>query len=283
MKQTFLLMLFAVIIAGCGTETAESDTEESVEEAVVDEDAVEEETEDNTAEEEQDEKSAKEDEDESDGESLEESEEENTESNQEEDDEQTEEEMAEEETDENQDAVGDSKYIDVLSQLFINEFFSGPDSYVPNEISLGMSQSEIESIYGVHDTHYQLEGANLAIYGNMALLYSEGFPAGDGGFPDIDPDNNFVTDAMIYMNIPHQTVVNAYGEPTVDYYEYELRGPGEQSMIYDSTRGNGYAVFIEMSGDTAMVMRKGEEWDLEQLMETEANIEEMQEDEYDGM
>ena len=90
-----------------------------------------------------------------------------------------------------------------------------------------MSQTKVEEIYGPHDTYYQLEGANLAVYENVGILYSGNFPAGgEGGFSDLNPDENYVKDVMIYLNLPHQTIVNAYGPPTVDYDEYVFRGPG---------------------------------------------------------
>lgn len=162
--------------------------------------------------------------------------------------------------------VGSSKFIDVLSQDFINVYFSGPDTYIPSELTLGMSQTEVEGIYGKHDSEYQLEGANLAIYGNVGILYSQYSASGD-----VNPDENFINDIWIYINQPHSTVLNTYGSPTVDYNEYELYGPGDKEMIYDGTRGNGYAVYVAVQNDNAMVMRKSEERDLNSFPYTTEN------------
>lgn len=301
MKYIILLVLATGFIAGCNTASTEteSDTTEEVadseenndveEQEIADYEKKAEEVQETTQNVENDATEKSEQNDESKEDSPETTQDEDGEENSEDSDQndETEEEIEEptendenEENTESQNAVGESKDIDVLSQPFLNEYFAGPGSYFPEEISQGMSQTQVEEIYGVHDTYYQLEGANLAVYENVGILYSEGFPAGgEGGFPELNPDENFVNDVIIYLNLPHQTIVNAYGPPTVDYDEYLYRGPGVQSMIYDATRNNGYAVFIEMHQDTAMIMYKGEEWDLEGLLETEAEIQQMQEEE----
>lgn len=168
--------------------------------------------------------------------------------------------------------TGTSRFIDVLSQDFINVYFSSPDTYIPSELTIGMSQTEVESIYGKHETEYQLEGANLAIYGNVGVLYSQYFPAtGDEFSAHINPDENFITDVWIYVNQPHSAILNAYGSPTLDYDDYELYGPGEREMIYDGTRGNGYAVYVAVQNDIAMVMHKAEERDLDSFPYTVEN------------
>lgn len=184
------------------------------------------------------------------------------------DDKETEEENSVEDTIDSE--AGSSRFIDVLSQDFINLYFSGPDTYIPSELALGMSQTEVENIYGKHETEYQLEGANLAIYGNVGILYSQSMAASEL-VTHIDPDENFINDVWIYINEPHSTILNTYGPPTLDYDEYELYGPGDREMIYDGTRGNGYAVYVAVQNDTAMVMHKTEERDLDSFPYTTEN------------
>lgn len=158
--------------------------------------------------------------------------------------------------------VGNSRFIDVISQDFINVYFSSPDTYIPSELTLGMSQTEVENIYGKHETEYQLEGANLAIYGNVGILYSQSVPASELA-THINPDENFINDVWIYINEPHSAILNTYGPPTIDFDDYQLYGPGDREMIYDGTRNNGYAVYIAVQNGTAMVMHKAEERDLD--------------------
>ncbi|MCD2136435.1 hypothetical protein LPW40_00195 [Salinicoccus halitifaciens] len=155
--------------------------------------------------------------------------------------------------------------IDVLSPDFMNEYFAGPEPYTFDGIEEGMSQTEVENLLGLPEEYYAVEGAEFAVYDNLAILYSQYFPTRSGAFEHINPDENFVTDTEVILRVPHEEVVAAYGEPTLSYEEYsELGpGPGRDQTIYDHTRGNGYAIYIEVGlSGTAWLMTKDEEWDL---------------------
>lgn len=150
--------------------------------------------------------------------------------------------------------------IDVLSAEFMNEYFSGPEPYMFEGIEEGMSQTEIENILGLPDDYYPVGGAEFAIYDNVAILYSQYFPTREGAFEDINPDENYVTRTEVFLGLPHDQMVAAYGEPTLNYDEYPNLGPGMDRTIYDHTRNNGYAIYVEVgTSGTAWLMTKGEE------------------------
>lgn len=278
LSKKFIFLIAFLLLAGCSSQDednqnleSENTSDSSAEEAETsnDEDAVEE-TDTSTEEDSTDEESSNSSSDDSsadDSEIESVTEEESAEDEEDLDNESSEstsdKDSADEESTDSQ--VGNSKFIDVLSQDFISAYFSGPDTYVPAELSLDMNQTEVESIYGKHDGEYQLEGANLAVYGNVAILYSQYFAAGEMT-SHIDPNENYINDIWIYINQPHSTILNTYGMPTVDFDDYKLYGPGDREMIYDGTRGNGYAVYIAVQNDTAMVMHKSEETDLDSLL-----------------
>lgn len=155
--------------------------------------------------------------------------------------------------------------IDVFSDEFINDYFSGPEPYKFEGLTIGMSETEIEDILGEPEEYYEVEGGAYAIYGNAAILYSESFPskAYGGSFKDIDPDTNYVERVEVLLKAPHSEVVRAYGEPTLRYDEYPDIGPGGRRTIYDGKRNNGYAVYIDVGlSGTTWLMVKDEESDL---------------------
>lgn len=145
------------------------------------------------------------------------------------------------------DAV-DGNEIDVLSQVFGDEFFGGPETYAFNTIPEGSTQEDVEDMYGTHEALFDSNGTELAVYGNLAVQYSGGSAYFEGN-ENVDVDSaadNQVEDVYIFADVTVNEFTERYGVPTRNYDQF-LPDEGQTTyFIYDWTRDNEYAVYGEV-------------------------------------
>lgn len=127
---------------------------------------------------------------------------------------------------------------EVKSQ-FIGTENSNEDGYFEQDaITVGMSQTEIEEVYGSYDFTLQGGGSAPAFYGNLAVIYSGFYPYGDGDDASdnsINPDENYVEAVYYYAGITENEPIEAWGEPedaraTGPAYVYQ--GEGHDGKYY---------------------------------------------------
>lgn len=130
---------------------------------------------------------------------------------------------------------------EVQSQLIGTSNTSPDGSFQQDAITVGMSQTEVEELYGPYDFSFYYQGSAPAFYGNLAVVYSNLAPYGegdDGSESSIDPDENTVESVYYYAGITEDSMIDALGEP------YE-RDDGSQSMnglpyyVYQGTGDDG--------------------------------------------
>lgn len=158
----------------------------------------------------------------------------------------------------------DGNEIDVLSDAFVSDFFSGADAYSYNTIPEGSTQEDVEDMYGEHELLIDSNGTELAVYGNLAVQYSGGsaYFEGNENVDVEDKASNTVENVYIYADVTANEMINRYGAPTLNYDQF-LPGDGNTPfMIWDHTRGNDYAVYAEVI--TSAKNAAGESEDFEQ-------------------
>ncbi|MBF0753467.1 hypothetical protein E4T89_04210 [Jeotgalicoccus nanhaiensis] len=162
-----------------------------------------------------------------------------------------------EELKEEKDAVvTEDFYLGVLAPDFLNTVATNPDILAINVINESMSQTDVEALYGEsYDRVIPKEGANLAVYGNVAVLYSDSMPYGNDTYanPDISPDTNMVVNFYPVMNVSYQDVINTLGIPLLDYDEYQLQGSPIRSMFYKTTNNDIVAFDMVQTEDQSMI------------------------------
>lgn len=133
------------------------------------------------------------------------------------------EENASSEDSSNEDTRFDINSDEVQDQLFnLDNADSNSLTFSQDVITEGMTQTEVEDLYGEFDLIYPGEGRPAVIYGNLGVSYSEAFPYGtddEQAREDIDPDENRVEDVFYYADVPYDEVISALGEPDTDVYE----------------------------------------------------------------
>lgn len=116
-------------------------------------------------------------------------------------------------------------HFDINSKAVQDELFNIDDNtltFSQDVITEGMTQSEIEDLYGEYDLVYPGHGRPVVIYDNLGVIYSESFPYGtddEQAREDINPDENRVEDVLFYAGLPYDEVISAIGEPDTDVYE----------------------------------------------------------------
>lgn len=121
---------------------------------------------------------------------------------------------------------------EVQSQFIGTDNINDEGYFEQDAITVGMSQTEIEEKYGPYDFTLQAGGSAPAFYGNLAMIYSEFAPYGDGedaSDSSINPDENYVEAVYYYAGITENELIEAWGEPE----EARTRGP---ALVY---RGEG--------------------------------------------
>lgn len=119
-------------------------------------------------------------------------------------------------------------YFDINSKTVQDELFNIDDTngnnltFSQDVITEGMTQTEIEDLYGEYDLIYPGHGRPIVVYGNLGVSYSESFPYGtddEQAREDINPDENRVEDVFFYAGLPYEEVISAVGTPDTDVYE----------------------------------------------------------------
>lgn len=145
------------------------------------------------------------------------------------------------------DAV-DGNEIDVLSQVFGDEFFGGAEDYAYNSIPEGSTQEDVEEMYGTHEALFDSNGRELAVYGNLAVEYSGGSAYFEGN-ENVDVESaaeNQVENVYIFANVTVNEFTERYGVPTRNYDQFIPEDGQTTYFIYDWTRDNDYAVYGEV-------------------------------------
>src|SRR5699024_1753556 len=142
------------------------------------------------------------------------------------------------------DLVFDINSAEVRSQLIGTRGGNPENNFEQNAITLGMSQTEVEEMYGPYDVALESPyGVAPAVYGNLSILYSEGAPFGEGddlSSPNINPDTNIVMEVHFFANVNEEELINALGEPDEIYNivdgskTYHYQGTGEDGRYFNT-------------------------------------------------
>lgn len=144
------------------------------------------------------------------------------------------------------DLVFDINSSEVQSQLIGTNSGNNEGNFEQDAITIGMSQTEVEEMYGAYDFSFYYQGAAPAFYENLAVVYSELGPYGQGdgsdaSMNDINPDENIIESVYYYAGITESEMIEALGEPDdqddgsrsmngLPHYIYE--GEGEDGRYY---------------------------------------------------
>ncbi|CAD2071649.1 hypothetical protein [Jeotgalicoccus meleagridis] len=132
---------------------------------------------------------------------------------------------------------------EVQAYINKNDNYDDQGNFIQDAISIGMSQTEVEDLYGKHDFTMMDPGSVAAVYENLAVLYSSQMPHGDGSDStdsSIDPDSNSVEMILYFANITSEELKNALGSPDNQLQNLQ----GNQNYIYESN-GWGNLIFSE--------------------------------------
>lgn len=132
---------------------------------------------------------------------------------------------------------------EVQAYINKNDNYDDEGNFIQDAISIGMSQTEVEDLYGKHDFTMMDPGSVAAVYENLAVLYSSQMPHGDGSDStdsSIDPDSNSVEMILYFANITSEELQNALGSPDNQLQNLQ----GNQNYIYESN-GWGSLIFSE--------------------------------------
>lgn len=132
---------------------------------------------------------------------------------------------------------------EVQAYISKNDNYDDEGNFIQDAISIGMSQTEVEDLYGKHDFTMMDPGSVAAVYENLAVLYSSQMPHGDGSDStdsSIDPDSNSVEMILYFANITSEELKNALGSPDNQLQNLQ----GNQNYIYESN-GWGNLIFSE--------------------------------------
>lgn len=129
----------------------------------------------------------------------------------------------------------------VKNQFIGTEYGNKDGSFEQSVITEGMSQTEVEEKYGTYDFSMHVEGAAPAIYGNLAVIYSQYYPYGTDGDPartDINPDTNYVQSVYYFADISPDEMIAILGEPD-DYNDGQKSMNGLPYYVYSGTGKDG--------------------------------------------
>src|SRR5699024_1608998 len=105
---------------------------------------------------------------------------------------------------------------EVHSQFIGTTSGNADGTFGQNTITKGMTQAEVEKMYGPYDFTLYTGGSAPAFYGNLAVFYSEYAPYGTGNDTSessINPDENFVESVYYYAGVTESELIDALGEP----------------------------------------------------------------------
>lgn len=133
---------------------------------------------------------------------------------------------------------------EVQSQLLGTSAGNDQGTFEQDVITEGMTQTEVEELYGPYEFTFYAGGASPAFHGNLGVVYSERAPYGpgdDGSDRSINPDENYVEYVWYFAHITEEELINALGEP--DQYDdgsrsmnglphYVYEGEGEDGRYF---------------------------------------------------
>lgn len=133
---------------------------------------------------------------------------------------------------------------EVQSQLLGTSAGNDQGTFEQDVITEGMTQTEVEELYGPYEFTFYSGGASPAFHGNLGVVYSEGAPYGpgdDGSDSSINPDENYVEHVWYFAHITEEELINALGQP--DQYDdgsrsmnglphYVYEGEGEDGRYF---------------------------------------------------
>lgn len=153
------------------------------------------------------------------------------------------------------DLVFDINSSEVQAYINKNDNYDDEGNFVQDAISVGMTQSEIETLYGMHD--YTVPATTTeaaAIYENIAVVYEERGPYVADTDSNIDPDNNRADWVLYFANLPVDEVLNTMGSPD----EQLTNLMGTQNYIYEGNSSNdGWGTIMLSEHDTPEGLRIG--------------------------
>ena len=147
-------------------------------------------------------------------------------------------------SDSSSDLMFDLNSPEVQTQLLGTSAGNEEGTFEQNFITEGMTQTEVEELYGPYEFTFYTGGASPAFHGNLGVVYSERAPYGpgdDGSDSNINPEENYVEYVWYFAHIESDELINALGEPDdyndgsqsmngLPYYVYE--GEGDDGRYY---------------------------------------------------
>lgn len=147
-------------------------------------------------------------------------------------------------SDSSSDLMFDLNSPEVQAQLLGTSAGNEEGTFEQDFITEGMTQTEVEDLYGPYEFTFYTGGASPAFHGNLGVVYSERAPYGpgdDGSDSSINPDENYVEYVWYFAHIESDELINALGEPDgyndgsqsmngLPHYVYE--GEGDDGRYY---------------------------------------------------
>jgi len=147
-------------------------------------------------------------------------------------------------SDSSSDLMFDLNSPEVQEQLLGTSAGNEEGTFEQDFITEGMTQTEVEELYGPYEFTFYTGGASPAFHGNLGVVYSERAPYGpgdDGSDSSINPDENYVEYVWYFAHIESNELINALGKPDdyndgsqsmngLPYYVYE--GEGDDWRYY---------------------------------------------------
>ena len=147
-------------------------------------------------------------------------------------------------SDSSSDLMFDLNSPEVQAQLLGTSAGNDEGTFEQDFITEGMTQTEVEDLYGPYEFTFYTGGASPAFHGNLGVVYSERAPYGpgdDGSDSSINPDENYVEYVWYFAHIESDELINALGEPDgyndgsqsmngLPHYVYE--GEGDDGRYY---------------------------------------------------
>lgn len=141
---------------------------------------------------------------------------------------------------------------DIILEQFVDVTEPFEHQFENDLIQRGMNQENIEMRYGPYDFVLMESEGMKVVYGNIAVSFIHGNPAGEGllGDPTLDPVTNIVTEVFYFADLPREDVVAAFGEPDREFASYETSsGQPEMHYYYQDENGETYTVRAVMNDD----------------------------------
>lgn len=130
---------------------------------------------------------------------------------------------------------------EVQAQLLGTSAGNEEGTFEQDFITEGMTQTEVEELYGPYEFTFYTGGASPAFHGNLGVVYSERAPYGlgdDGSDSSINPDENYVEYVWYFAHIESNELINALGKPD-DYNDGSQSMNGLPHYVYEGEGDDG--------------------------------------------